>query len=117
MIAAVPVELTDAALAAEVVDGLALVEKQLADATQSEEELLAEASTHLIEAGGKRFRATLVLLAAHFGNPRDPRVVSAATAVELTHLATLYHDDVMDEAVSAAATRAPTPGGTTPSRS
>ncbi len=99
MIAAVPVELTDAALAAEVVDGLALVEKQLADATRSEEELLAEASTHLLEAGGKRFRATLVLLASHFGNPRDPRVVSAATAVELTHLATLYHDDVMDEAV------------------
>ncbi|MGD0923737.1 MAG: polyprenyl synthetase family protein [Streptosporangiaceae bacterium] len=92
-------ELTDAALAAEVVDGLALVEKQLADATRSEEELLAEASTHLLEAGGKRFRATLVLLASHFGNPRDPRVVSAATAVELTHLATLYHDDVMDEAV------------------
>ena len=99
MIAAVPVELTDAALAAEVVEGLALVETQLADATRSEEELLAEASTHLLEAGGKRFRATLVLLASHFGNPRDPRVVSAATAVELTHLATLYHDDVMDEAV------------------
>jgi len=99
LIAAVPVELTDAALAAEVVEGLALVETQLADAARSEEELLAEASTHLVEAGGKRFRATLVLLASHFGNPRDPRVVSAATAVELTHLATLYHDDVMDEAV------------------
>ena len=79
MIAAVPVELTDAALSAEVVEGLALVETQLADATRSEEELLAEASTHLVEAGGKRFRATLVLLASHFGNPRDPRVVSAAT--------------------------------------
>jgi len=99
LITAVPVELTDAALAAEVVEGLALVETQLADAARSEEELLAEASTHLVEAGGKRFRATLVLLASHFGNPRDPRVVSAATAVELTHLATLYHDDVMDEAV------------------
>ena len=99
MIAAVPVELTDAALAAEVVDGLAQVETQLADAMRSEEELLAEASTHLLEAGGKRFRATLVLLAGQFGNPRDPRVVSAATAVELTHLATLYHDDVMDEAL------------------
>jgi heptaprenyl diphosphate synthase len=99
LIAAVPVELTDAALAAEVVDGLAQVETQLADAMRSEEELLAEASTHLLEAGGKRFRATLVLLAGQFGNPRDPRVVSAATAVELTHLATLYHDDVMDEAL------------------
>ena len=52
MIAAVPVELTDAALAAEVVDGLAQVETQLADAMRSEEELLAEASTHLLEAGG-----------------------------------------------------------------
>jgi hypothetical protein len=48
LIAAVPVELTDAALAAEVVDGLALVETQLADAMRSEEELLAEASTHLL---------------------------------------------------------------------
>src|SRR5256885_14031581 len=56
------------------------------------------ASRHLIDAGGKRFRATLVLLAAQFGNPRDRRVVPGAVAIELTHLATLYHDDVMDEA-------------------
>ena len=41
----------------------------------------------------------LVLLAAQFGDPRDPRVVPAAAAIELTHLATLFHDDVMDEAV------------------
>ena len=99
MIAAVPVELTDAALAADLAQGLTLVEDQLAEASRSEEELLAEASTHLIDAGGKRFRATLVLLASHFGNPRDERVVTAAAAIELTHLATLYHDDVMDEAV------------------
>ena len=99
MIAAVPVELTDAALAADLAQGLTLVEDQLAEASRAEEELLAEASTHLIDAGGKRFRATLVLLASHFGNPRDERVVPAAAAIELTHLATLYHDDVMDEAV------------------
>ena len=98
MIATVPVELTDAALAADLAQGLALVEDQLAEASRAEEELLAEASTHLIDAGGKRFRATLVLLASHFGNPRDERVVPAAAAIELTHLATLYHDDVMDEA-------------------
>jgi geranylgeranyl pyrophosphate synthase len=98
VIAAVPVELTDAALAAEVRDGLKQVEQQLAEETRAEEGLLAEASTHLIEAGGKRFRATLVLLASQFGNPADERVVPAATAIELTHLATLYHDDVMDEA-------------------
>jgi heptaprenyl diphosphate synthase len=99
VIAAVPVELTDAALAADLAQGLTLVEDQLAEASRAEEELLAEASTHLIDAGGKRFRATLVLLASHFGNPRDERVVPAAAAIELTHLATLYHDDVMDEAV------------------
>jgi len=52
-----------------------------------------------MDAGGKRFRATLVLLAAQFGNPADDRIVPAAVAIELTHLATLYHDDVMDEAV------------------
>ena len=98
MITAVPVDLADAALAAEVRDGLKQVEQQLADATRAEERLLTEASSHLIEAGGKRFRATLVLLASQFGDPTDERVVRAATAVELTHLATLYHDDVMDEA-------------------
>ena len=98
MIIAVPMELSDAALAADIVDGLALVEKSLGEAAQAEEALLAEASRHLIEAGGKRFRATLVLLAAQFGDPHDERVVPAAVAIELTHLATLYHDDVMDEA-------------------
>jgi heptaprenyl diphosphate synthase len=95
---AVPVDLPDAALTADVKQGLALVEEQLAAASQAEEGLLAEASTHLIDAGGKRFRATLVLLASQFGNPRDERVITAAAAIELTHLATLYHDDVMDEA-------------------
>ena len=99
MIATVPVELTDAALSAEVRAGLKQVEQQLTEATRAEEALLAEASTHLLEAGGKRFRATLVLLAGQFGNPADERVVRAATAIELTHLATLYHDDVMDEAL------------------
>ncbi|MGP7996752.1 MAG: polyprenyl synthetase family protein [Streptosporangiaceae bacterium] len=98
MIATVPVELTDAALASDVQERLNRVEQQLADATRTEQRLLTEASAHLIEAGGKRFRATLVLLASQFGDPADERVVRAATAIELTHLATLYHDDVMDEA-------------------
>jgi heptaprenyl diphosphate synthase len=93
-----PVELYDAALAADVVDGLARVEDGLRDAARAQHDLLAQTSAHLIEAGGKRFRATLVLLAAQFGNPRDARIVPSAVAIELTHLATLYHDDVMDEA-------------------
>jgi heptaprenyl diphosphate synthase len=99
VIAAVPMELTDAALASDVVAGLALVEEGLRAAAQAKHQVLADASAHLMKAGGKRFRPTLVLLAAQFGDPRDPRIVPAAVAVELTHLATLYHDDVMDEAV------------------
>lgn len=99
MITVVPVELSDGALAADVADGLALVEDGLRKAAMApQHDLLDETSAYLIEAGGKRFRATLVLLAAQFGNPQDERVVPAAVAIELTHLATLYHDDVMDEA-------------------
>lgn len=98
MIAAVPVELSDAALAADIVDGLALVEAGLREAAKAQHDLLNETSAYLIEAGGKRLRPTLVLLAAQFGNPRDERIVPAAVAIELTHVATLYHDDVMDEA-------------------
>ena len=94
----IPVEFADAALAADIADGLVGVEKLLAEAANTEEALLTEASRHLIDAGGKRFRATLVLLAAHFGDARDERIVPAAAAIELTHLATLFHDDVMDEA-------------------
>jgi heptaprenyl diphosphate synthase len=94
----VTVELPDATLAAEVVEGLALVEDGLREAARAQHDLLGETAAYGVGAGGKRFRATLVLLAAQFGNPRDPRIVPAAVAIELTHLATLYHDDVMDEA-------------------
>jgi heptaprenyl diphosphate synthase len=94
----VTIELPDDALAAEVVKGLAQVEEGLHEAAQAEHELLAKTSRYLIGAGGKRFRATLVLLAGQFGDPRDERIVPSAVAIELTHLATLYHDDVMDEA-------------------
>jgi heptaprenyl diphosphate synthase len=97
VIAAVPVELTDATLASDVVDGLAQVETGVRSAARALHPVLAGASAHLM-AGGKRLRPMLVLLAAQFGDPRDPRVVQAAVALELTHLATLYHDDVMDEA-------------------
>jgi heptaprenyl diphosphate synthase len=91
-------ELPDAALAADVVDGLARVEDGLREAARADHDLLAQTAGYGMAAGGKRFRATLVLLAAQFGNSRDPRIVPAAVAIELTHLATLYHDDVMDEA-------------------
>ncbi len=98
MIDLVPVALSDADLADALTSGLALVEDGLRDAARSQDELLDKTSGYLIDAGGKRLRATLVLLAAQFGNSRDPRIVPAAVAMELTHVATLYHDDVMDEA-------------------
>jgi heptaprenyl diphosphate synthase len=98
VITAVPVDFPDSALAAEVLDDLARVEASLMQTAHPGDELFTEASRHSIAAGGKRFRALLVLLAAQFGDPKDPRVIQAAVAIELTHLATLFHDDVMDEA-------------------
>jgi len=74
------------------------VEQRLREVVKSDYAFVTEASRHLVDAGGKRFRPLLVLLAAHLGDPTDPAVIDAAVAVELTHLATLYHDDVMDEA-------------------
>ncbi|MFD9503167.1 polyprenyl synthetase family protein [Streptomyces sp. NPDC060035] len=88
----------DQALEADVQTGLAGVEAGLLDATKSEVPFITEAAQHLVSAGGKRFRPLLVMLAAQFGDPDAPGVVPAAVVVELTHLATLYHDDVMDEA-------------------
>jgi heptaprenyl diphosphate synthase len=99
VVTAIPLELPDSPLGTDVTKGLALVEDALQEVAGTEDALLTDASRHLINAGGKRFRATLVLLAAQFGDPHDPRVVPGAVAIELTHLATLYHDDVMDEAV------------------
>ncbi len=77
---------------------LDVVEAALTEAVSSEVPLVGEAAGYLLAAGGKRFRPMLVLLAGRFGHPNDPRLVPAAVAIELTHLATLYHDDVIDEA-------------------
>jgi heptaprenyl diphosphate synthase len=78
--------------------GLVRVEDSLAAAVASSDPFVHEAAGHLIGAGGKRFRATCVLLAGHFGDPDEPNLVPAAVAIELTHVSTLYHDDVLDQA-------------------
>jgi heptaprenyl diphosphate synthase len=98
---AAPLGLTlpDPALEAELREGLLLVEELLRSSTKSDYPFVTETSRHLVDAGGKRFRPLLVLLAAQFGDAHAPGVVPAAAVVELTHLATLYHDDVMDEAL------------------
>jgi heptaprenyl diphosphate synthase len=90
--------LTDEGLAARITERLALVEQRLLDAASHADHLADATSRHLVAAGGKRLRPLLALLTAELGEADDPRVVDAAVVVELTHLATLYHDDVMDSA-------------------
>jgi heptaprenyl diphosphate synthase len=88
----------EGALGTGLAEGLARVEAALAVAVGSEHPFVREAAGHLMSAGGKRFRPMLALLAAQLGDPDRPEVTRAAVVCELTHLATLYHDDVMDEA-------------------
>lgn len=91
--------LGDAELERLVQAELATLEEQLLEtAHTTTRPLIDEAARHLIEAGGKRLRPVLVILAAQFGEGVDDRVRQAAVATELTHLASLYHDDVMDSA-------------------
>ncbi len=85
-------------LAARLQAGLAAVDVLLRAVVDHEDPFIAAASAHLTEAGGKRFRPMLTLLAAELGGGINDDIVAAATGVELTHLASLYHDDVMDEA-------------------
>jgi heptaprenyl diphosphate synthase len=90
--------LPEGALGASLADGLVRVESALTTAVGSEHPFVREAAGHLMSAGGKRFRPMLALLASQLGDPEAPEVIRAAVVCELTHLATLYHDDVMDEA-------------------
>lgn len=92
-------EAPDAGLEAEVRTRLDQVETALEKSVNVEASgLLSETSSYLIAAGGKRFRAMLVLLSGYFGDPSDPRLIPGSVSIELVHLATLYHDDVIDEA-------------------
>jgi heptaprenyl diphosphate synthase len=90
--------LPDPELDARVSAGMLAVERLLSESIVSEYPFVTTAARHLVDAGGKRFRPLLTLLAAQFGDPDAREVIAAAVVVELTHLATLYHDDVMDEA-------------------
>jgi heptaprenyl diphosphate synthase len=92
------VDESDETLTADINQGLQDVEAYLLDIVKSQHALLTRASQHLMLAGGKRFRPMLALLTSRFGDCTDWKVVPGAVACELTHLASLYHDDVMDEA-------------------
>ncbi len=91
--------LADPELAEAVADGLKRVEDLLHREVQGEYQFVTETALHLIDAGGKRFRPLFTLLAAQVGpHPERDAVITSAAVVELIHLATLYHDDVMDAA-------------------
>jgi heptaprenyl diphosphate synthase len=91
--------MTDPDLARRLAERMQVVEEALARHVRSRAPFVTSAASHLMEAGGKRFLPLLVLLAAETGtHPDSDEVITAACVVELTHLASLYHDDVMDEA-------------------
>jgi heptaprenyl diphosphate synthase len=93
------VDFGDAAFAASVRDGVARIEQLMETELRGADDLMTEAVLHLFEAGGKRFRPLFTVLSAQLGPQPDAAEVTIAGAViELVHLATLYHDDVMDEA-------------------
>lgn len=74
------------------------VERGLLAATESGDAHLTSIARHLLTAGGKRYRPLLALLAAELGPGKDERPIDAGVAVELIHVGSLYHDDVIDEA-------------------
>ena len=85
-------------LEAELQEGMAKVESLLLSHIQGDYPLVEETSRHLVAAGGKRLRPILTLLASHYGDKNRFGIIESAVVCELTHVATLYHDDVMDEA-------------------
>jgi heptaprenyl diphosphate synthase len=85
-------------LEAELQESMAKVESLLLSHIQGDYPLVEETSRHLVAAGGKRLRPLLTLLASHYGDKNRFGVIESAVVCELTHVATLYHDDVMDEA-------------------
>ncbi len=88
----------DASLEADLALGMQGVEHLLREHIKGDYPLVEETSRHLVAAGGKRLRPLLTLISSHFGDSTRKEIIPAAVVCELTHLATLYHDDVMDEA-------------------
>jgi len=88
--------LTD--LYANLEDDLRIIERELEDSVTSDHALLSEAAGHLLKAGGKRIRPAIVLLAGKFGDYRLDVLKKVAVPLELIHMASLVHDDVIDDA-------------------
>lgn len=93
------VSVGDRSLATALQHGLAKVENTMVEELSRGPDFMTDSALHLVKAGGKRFRPLFTLLAAQLGPcPNDPMIPLAAAALELVHIASLYHDDVMDEA-------------------
>ena len=88
----------DSQLEQSLITDLKKVEDLMRSHIKGDYPLVVETSRHLVEAGGKRLRPLLTLLSAQFGDSTNYDIIKAAVCYELTHLATLYHDDVMDDA-------------------
>ena len=86
------------ALELELKESMQKVESLLFSHIQGDYPLVEETSRHLVAAGGKRLRPLLTILASHYGDKSKFGIIESAVVCELTHVATLYHDDVMDEA-------------------
>src|SRR5210317_1690254 len=81
-------------------ENLEILEKRLYEVTISYDPYLTEISQYLIQAGGKRFRPLIALLSGELGSGDKEKVIDAGISVELIHLGSLYHDDVIDEATT-----------------
>ncbi len=93
------IDFGDAAFAASLGVGVARIEQLMDAELRSADAVMTDSLMHLFTAGGKRFRPLFTVLSAQIGpNPDAPEVTIAGAVIELVHLATLYHDDVMDEA-------------------
>lgn len=79
---------------------LEVIEKRLAEIIDADHPVLREASLQLLQAGGKRIRPVFVLLSGYFGDYKQnyDQIISVAVSLELIHMATLVHDDVVDDA-------------------
>lgn len=88
----------DREVARAIEDGIAALEARLLVETEFNDGLADVAARYLLEAGGKRVRPILVMLTAQLGDGVNDDVITASTSIELIHLASLYHDDVMDSA-------------------
>lgn len=75
---------------------ISLIEERIKEVTNTDNQMITTAANHLIDAGGKRIRPIFVLLSSQFGQANQDEIINVAVALELIHMASLVHDDVID---------------------